>query len=104
MARIAFGYAVSARGQTRFAERFATPCSAGACSGNQRRQTLGTRLPGKVGRSDRETSYVTVRAPALALLAKDEVRGYPGARRWRIHGSAGQSRWSRRIARGVLRQ
>src|SRR2546428_223591 len=55
------------------------------------------------GRSVMPLPFDERRALPLASLAEDEVRGYAGACRRRIHGSAGQPRRSRRAARGVLR-
>ncbi len=47
-------------------------------------------MPRGLGRRDREAARLAVRAPALAALAEDEVRGVAGARGRRLHRSAGQ--------------
>ena len=43
-----------------------------------------------LGGRDREAARLAVRAPPLAALAEDEVRGVAGARGRRVHRSAGQ--------------
>ena len=42
-----------------------------------------------LGRRDREAARLDLRAPAIAALAEDEVRGVAGARDRRLHRSAG---------------
>ena len=49
----------------------------------------------------RDSKY---RAPALASLAEDEVRGEPGTGRRRLHGSTGPACRSRCFARRLLRR
>ena len=93
----------AARRAPGIAERVFVPGSAGTRSRSPRRQALGTRMPRRMGRSDRETSHVNLRAPPFAALAEDEVRSVAGAGRRRIHGSAGQPRRSGSVARRILR-
>ena len=67
-------------------------------------QAVGARLPRRLGRRDRQAARLAVRAPPLAALAEDEVRGDAGAGRRRVHRSAGRARRARRAARRLLRR
>ena len=75
VARRPLGHVPAARRSTRIAAKLAVAPSAGPRSGTHGQQTLGTRVPRRMGRRDREASHVTVRTPAVASLAEDEVRG-----------------------------
>ena len=57
----------------------------------------------RMGRRDREAAQLALRAPPLAALAEDEVRGVAGTRRRRIYRSAGQPRRPGRVAGRILR-
>ena len=61
------------------------------------------RCARRLGRRHREAARLALRAPPLAALAEDEVRGHAGARRRRLHRSAGRPRRPRRAARRLLR-
>ena len=50
---------------------------------------VGARLPRGLGGRDREAARLPLRASPLEALAEDEVRGLAGARRRRLHRSAG---------------
>ena len=56
----------------------------------------------RLGRRHRQAPRLALRAPPLAALAEDEVRGVAGARRRRLHRSAGRARRPRRAARRLL--
>src|SRR3954454_144210 len=64
---------------------------------------MGAGLPRGLGRRDCEAARIPVRAPALAALAEDEVRSIAGARRRRVHRSAGRPCRPGRVARRLLR-
>ena len=70
---------------------------------SRRSRAVGARLPRGLGRRHRQAARLAVRAPPLAALAEDEVRGDAGARRRRLHRSAGRARRPRRAARRLLR-
>ena len=61
-------------------------------------------MPRGLGRRDREAARLALRAPPLAALAEDEVRGDAGAGGRRLHRSAGRARRPRRAARRLLRR
>jgi hypothetical protein len=69
----------------------------------RRRTSVGSRAPRGLGRGDREAPRIAVRTSPLAELAQDEMRGIAGARRRRLHRSAGKARRPRRAARRLLR-
>ena len=70
----------------------------------RRRHAVGTRLPRRLGRRDRQAARIAVRASPLEALAEDEVRGVAGAGRRRVHRSAGRTRRAWRAARRLLRR
>src|SRR5262245_48276184 len=97
------GHVAAARRASRAVERAAAAAAVTARRGAQRRQAVGARVPGRMGRRHRQAARFGVRASALAALAEDEVRGLAGARRRRLHRSARRARRPRRAARRLLR-
>ncbi len=67
-------------------------------------EPVGARPQRGMGRRDRETARLAVRASAVEALAQDEMRGVAGARRRRLYGSAGCARRAWGAARGLLRK
>ena len=66
-------------------------------------EAVGTRLPRRLGRRHRQAARFAIRAPPVAALGEDEMRGVAGARRRRVHGSSGRPRRPRRAPRRLLR-
>ena len=69
----------------------------------RRSEAVGARVQRGLGGRHREAARLAVRAPPLAALAEDEVRGDAGARGRRVHRSAGRTGRPRRAARRLLR-
>ena len=78
--------------------------AARARRGAGRRRALGARLPRGLGGRDRQAPRLALRAPPLAALAEDEVRGDPGAGRRRLHRPARLARRPRRPPGWLLRR
>ena len=70
----------------------------------RRREPVGAGLARGLGRRHRQAARLALRAPPLAALAEDEVRGVAGTRGRRVHRSAGRTRRSGRAARRLLRR
>ena len=70
----------------------------------RRSEAVGARVQRGLGGRHREAARLAVRAPPLAALAEDEVRGVAGARGRRLHRSAGRTRRPGRAARRLLRR
>ena len=68
----------------------------------ERSEAVGARVQRGLGGRDCEAARLAVRAPALAALAEDEVRGDAGARGRRLHRSAGRARRAGRTARRLF--
>ena len=69
-----------------------------------RRGSVGACPPRGVGRRDRETERLAVRASPIEALAQDEVRGVAGAGGRRLHRSAGCARRPGSVAGRILRR
>ena len=67
----------------------ALDASDASSDGARRREAVGARMPRGMGRRHRQAARLALRAAALAALAEDEMRGGAGARRRRVHRSAG---------------
>ena len=93
----------AARRAPRAAGGAAAAAAAAARRRARRSEAVGARLPRRLGRRHREAARLALRAPPLAALAEDEVRGVAGARRRRLHRSAGRPRRPGRAARRLLR-
>ena len=65
---------------------------------------MGARLTRGLGRRDRETARLAVRASPLEPLAEDEMRGVAGICRRRVYRSARCASGPRRAARRLLRR
>ena len=60
-------------------------------------------MPRGLGGRDCQAPRLALRAPPVAALAEDEMRGEPGVRRRRLHRSAGRARRPGRAAGRLLR-
>ena len=93
----------AARRSTRAAAGTAIRGAAAPRRAARRRDTVGARQSRRLGRRDRQTARIAVRASPLEALAEDEVRGVAGAGRRRVYRSAGRARRPWRAARRLLR-
>ena len=93
----------AARRPARTPGRVAAAGAAAPCHAARRRPAVGARVQRRLGRRHREAARLALRAPPLAALAQDEVRGVAGAGRRRVHRSAGRTRRARRAAGRLLR-
>src|SRR5258708_37030561 len=80
------------------AGRAAARRAADARAGTEGRRAVGTGVPRRVGRGDRQAPRLAIRASPIATLAEDEVRADAGLRRRRLHRSAGRSDRPWRVA------